>query len=66
MYVIEVLGSLWPDAEATAVFTFHYLKPKAILTGAAEPLDLGVLALVILAAMLGAGGVPRRDLAAPS
>ena len=68
MYVMQVLGSLWPAAEKLQPYSlFYYLKPKPILTGAAEPLDLGVLALVILVAMAWALVVfPRRDLAAPS
>ena len=68
MYVMEVLGSLWPAAEKLRPYSlFYYLKPKPILTGAAEPIDLGVLSLVILVAMAWALVVfPRRDLAAPS
>jgi ABC-type transport system involved in multi-copper enzyme maturation permease subunit len=68
MYVMDVLGSLWPAAEKLRPYSlFYYLKPKPILTGAAEPLDLGVLALVILVALAWALVVfPRRDLAAPS
>ena len=46
---------------------FHYLKAKAILTGAVSLFDLAVLAGVIVAAMSWALVVfPRRDLAAPS
>ena len=34
MYVLEVLGSLWPAAEWLQPYSlFHYLKAKAILTG---------------------------------
>jgi ABC-type transport system involved in multi-copper enzyme maturation permease subunit len=68
MYVLEVLGSLWPAAEVVQPYSlFHYLKAKAILTGAAAPLDLGILLTVILIAMVWALVVfPRRDLAAPS
>ena len=67
MYVLEVLGSLWPDAEFLQPYSlFHYLKPKAVLTGAAEPFDFAVLAGVIVTAMGWAVTVfPRRDLAAP-
>ena len=67
MYVLEVLGSLWPAAEFLQPYSlFHYLKPKAVLTGAAEPLDFAVLAAVIVTAMGWAVTVfPRRDLAAP-
>jgi len=68
MYVLEVLGSLWPAAEGLQPYSlFHYLKAKAILTGRAAPLDMVVLSSVILMAMVWALVVfPRRDLAAPS
>jgi ABC-type transport system involved in multi-copper enzyme maturation permease subunit len=68
MYVLEVLGSLWPAAEWLQPYSlFHYLKARAILNGFVAPFDLGVLASVILIAMLWALVVfPRRDLAAPS
>lgn len=68
MYVLEVLGSLWPDAEFLQPYSlFHYLQAKAILIGNANPSDLAVLAAVIGAAILWALIVfPRRDLAAPS
>lgn len=68
MYFLDVLGSLWPDAEFLQPYSlFHYLKPKAILTGAVEPFDLVLLAGVIVAAVAWALWVfPRRDLAAPS
>ena len=68
MYVLEVLGSLWPAAEPLQPYSlFHYLKAKAILTGVVAPFDLVVLSSVILMAMVWALVVfPRRDLAAPS
>ena len=68
MYVLEVLGSLWPAAEGLQPYSlFHYLKAKAILTGFAAPFDVVVLSSVILLAMVWALVVfPRRDLAAPS
>jgi ABC-2 type transport system permease protein len=68
MYVLEVLGSLWPAAEVLQPYSlFHYLKARAILTGFAAPVDMGVLAAVIALAMAWALVVfPRRDLAAPS
>jgi ABC-type transport system involved in multi-copper enzyme maturation permease subunit len=67
-YVLEVLGSLWPDAEFLQPYSlFHYLKPKGVLTGAVQPLDFAVLAAVIGVAIAWALGIfPRRDLAAPS
>jgi ABC-2 type transport system permease protein len=68
MYTIDVVGSLWPRAEFLQPYSlFHYLKARAILTGAAEPRDLVVLAAVIGAAIGWAIIVfPRRNLAAPS
>jgi ABC-type transport system involved in multi-copper enzyme maturation permease subunit len=68
MYVLEVLGSLWPAAEGLQPYSlFHYLKAKAILTGFAAPVDVAVLSSVILIAMMWALVIfPRRDLAAPS
>jgi ABC-type transport system involved in multi-copper enzyme maturation permease subunit len=68
MFVLEVLGSLWPAAEVLQPYSlFHYLKAKAILNGSATPFDMVVLSSVILIAMIWALVVfPRRDLAAPS
>ena len=68
MYVLEVLGSLWPAAEVLQPYSlFHYLKARAILTGFVAPFDVAVLSSVILIAMAWALVVfPRRDLAAPS
>ena len=68
MYFFEILGSLWPKAEGLQPYSlFHYLKAKAILTGAAQPGDLVVLAVVIACAVTWALVVfPQRDLAAPS
>jgi ABC-type transport system involved in multi-copper enzyme maturation permease subunit len=68
MYVLEVLGSLWPAAGFLQPYSlFHYLKAKAILTGLVVLFDLIVLSSVILIAMAWALVVfPRRDLAAPS
>jgi ABC-2 type transport system permease protein len=68
MYVLEVLGSLWPAAEVLQPYSlFHYLKAKAILTGVVAPFDMVVLSTVILIAVVWALVVfPRRDPAAPS
>ena len=68
MYFFEILGSLWPKAEGLQPYSlFHYLKAKAILSGAAQPWDLVVLAAVIACAVTWALVVfPQRDLAAPS
>jgi ABC-2 type transport system permease protein len=67
MYVLEVLGSLWPAAQFLQPYSlFHYLQPRTILTGAVEPLHFAVLAMVIAAAVAWSLTVfPRRDLAAP-
>jgi len=68
MYVLEVLGSLWPAAEVLQPYSlFHYLRVKVILAGGVAPLDMVVLSSAILIAMVWALVVfPRRDLAAPS
>jgi len=68
MYVLEVLGSLWPDAEVLQPYSlFHYLKAKLTLTGSVAPWDLAVLSSVMLVAIGWALAVfPKRDLAAPS
>lgn len=68
MYVLEVLGSLWPSAQRLQPYSlFHYLKAKAILTGSVSIFDLAVLLGVILSGAWWALVVfPRRDLAAPS
>jgi ABC-2 type transport system permease protein len=67
-YFLEILGSLWPDAQALQRYSpFHYLAARDILNG-----TIDVVGLVLLAAV-GAVAVgialvvfPRRDLAAPS
>jgi ABC-2 type transport system permease protein len=68
MYVLDVLGSLWPAAKGLQPYSlFHYLNPRAILGGDVARVDLAVLVTVILLAMAWALVVfPRRDLAAPS
>lgn len=68
MYVLDVLGSLWPAAKGVQPYSlFHYLNPRAILAGVGAPVDMVVLASAILMAMAWALVVfPRRDLAAPS
>ncbi len=67
-YVLEILGTMWPDAEFLQPFSvFHYLRPMDILAGRAAPGDLLVLAAVLLASVaFGLWQFPRRDLAAPS
>jgi ABC-2 type transport system permease protein len=68
MYVLEVLGSLWPAAEWLQPYSlFHYFKAKRILSGMVSLSDMSVLSVVILIAVAWALVVfPRRDLAAPS
>ena len=67
-YFLEVLGSLWPDAQGLQPYSvFHYLDPKAILAGLPDATDLVVLGAVTAVAVVAALVVfPRRDLAAPS
>jgi len=67
-YFLDVLGSLWPDAKGLQPWSvFHYLNPKAILTGLPDTGDLAVLAAVTVVAVAAALWIfPRRDLAAPS
>lgn len=67
-YFLDILGSLWPDAKGLQPYSlFHYLQPKAILSGDADTFNFvllgGVTAIAIVAALV---IFPRRDLAAPS
>ncbi len=67
-YVLEILGTLWPDAAFLQPYSpFHYLRPLEILSGRAELSDLAVLAGITVAATAwGLWHFPRRDLAAPT
>jgi ABC-2 type transport system permease protein len=67
-YVLEVLGTLWPDAAFLQPLSpFHYLRPLEVLAGRGEPTDILVLvALGVAAAAFGLWRFPRRDLAAPT
>jgi ABC-2 type transport system permease protein len=67
-YVLEVLGTLWPDAEFLQPYSpFHYLRPLDILAGRNVNTDLVVLAGIVVAAVAFAlWRFPRRDLAAPT
>jgi ABC-2 type transport system permease protein len=67
-YFLEILGSLWPDAEGLQPYSlFHYLAASDVLNGDASPGGFVLLAVVFAAAVAWALVVfPRRDLAAPS
>ena len=67
-YFLQVLGSLWPDAEWLQPYSlFHYLDPEPVLLDGLQPVDLAVLGAVSLTAIAFAVFVfPRRDLAAPA
>jgi ABC-2 type transport system permease protein len=67
-YVLEILGTLWPDAAFLQPYSlFHYLRPLEILGGEAELTDLLVLTGVLVASTAyGLWRFPRRDLAAPT
>jgi ABC-2 type transport system permease protein len=67
-YFMQVLGSLWPDAEVLQPYSlFHYLRARDLLANAFHPGDLVVLGLVVVAGIAWSlWEFPRRDLAAPS
>ncbi len=67
-YFLEVLGSLWPDAEMLQPYSlFHYLAARDVLDGSAGVGGFLLLGTVFVAAVAWALVVfPRRDLAAPS
>lgn len=67
-YLLEVLGTIWPDAAFLQPYTpFHYLQPLEVLGGSGAITDLLVLAgVVVVATGYGLWRFPRRDLAAPS
>ena len=66
-YVLEILGTLWPDAEFLQPYSpFHYLHPFEILGGGAPRDLLVLLGVFAIAAGYGLWHFPRRDLAAPS
>jgi ABC-2 type transport system permease protein len=66
-YVLEILGTLWPDAAFLQPLSpFHYLSPLDILGGNGHPSDIAVLAVTAtVATAYGLWRFPRRDLAAP-
>jgi hypothetical protein len=67
-YVLEVLGTLWPDAEFLQPYSpFHYLQPLDVLAGRDVNTDVLVLTGIALVAVAFAlVRFPRRDLAAPT
>jgi ABC-2 type transport system permease protein len=67
-YFLEILGSLWPDAQGLQRYSlFHYLAARDILNGAIDAAGLILLAAVgAVAIALALVIFPRRDLAAPS
>jgi ABC-2 type transport system permease protein len=67
-YVLEVLGTFWPDAKGLQAYSvFHYFDAKQVLEGNVESGNLVLLAAVGAVAIGWALVVfPRRDLAAPS
>jgi ABC-2 type transport system permease protein len=67
-YFLDILGSLWPDAQGLQKYSlFHYLTARDILGGTVDLGGLAVLAVVAAIAIAIAFAVfPRRDLAAPS
>jgi ABC-2 type transport system permease protein len=67
-YVLEVLGSLWPDAQGLQRYSvFHYFDAKQVLEGNVVAGNFIVLAGVAAVAIGWAlVEFPRRDLAAPS
>jgi ABC-2 type transport system permease protein len=68
MYFMDVLGSLWPDAQVLQPYSlFHYLRARDILVDKAHGLDPVLLLVVVLAGVAWSlWEFPRRDLAAPS
>jgi ABC-2 type transport system permease protein len=67
-YFLEILGSLWPDAEPLQPYSlFHYLQPRDVLSGDVAAFNFVLLAVVAGVAIVAALVIfPRRDLAAPS
>ncbi len=67
-YLIEVVGSLWPDAAWLQDYSlFHHMAAAEVLDGQMMAGDIALFATVIAAAVAYAWIIfPRRDLAAPS
>jgi ABC-2 type transport system permease protein len=68
MYVINVVASLWPDAEWIGPYSlFEYVAAKETLQGTLSTVDLLLLGAVgALAVVYAVVVFPRRDLSAPS
>jgi ABC-2 type transport system permease protein len=67
-YFLQVIGSLWPDAEWLQPYSiFYYLKADDTLETGLQPFDVGLLLAIIVIFIAYALWVfPRRDLAAPA
>jgi ABC-2 type transport system permease protein len=67
-YFLEILGSLWPDAQGLQKYSlFHYLTARDILGGTVDVVGLAILAIVgAIAIAIAIVVFPRRDLAAPA
>lgn len=67
-YFLQVIGSLWPDAEWLQPYSiFYYLKPDDTLEAGLQPFDVGLLSAIAVAGVAYALIVfPRRDLGAPA
>jgi hypothetical protein len=67
-YFLQILGSLWPDAEWLQPYSiFYYLKADETLATGLQLFDVGLLAAIAVAFIAFALAVfPRRDLAAPA
>ena len=67
-YFLEVLGTLWPDAQGLQRYSvFHYFDAKQVLEGNVVVGNFAILAAVAAVAIGWAlVEFPRRDLAAPS
>lgn len=67
-YLVDVIGSLWPDASWISDYTIFALIPaKHVLNKGLVPVDMAWLVGIVAVAVAYAWIVfPRRDLAAPS
>ena len=67
-YFLQILGSLWPDAEPLQPYSlFYYLKADEVLTTGLPPFDVALLLVVTVVAVAYALWIfPRRDLASPA